>query len=82
MEEKRGKCVTQAEGQLPGRTHPAAIPTEVCPQKSGLRHLGMRTLVPFVSVGLVKCYTQVTRVEQISCRVGVRHLNTIIGQQS
>lgn len=66
-----GKCdgrVAWAEGQLPDCAHPAITAMEVCPQRSGLRHLGMRTLVPFILGSLVKCYTQVTELNRFLVR--------------
>lgn len=65
-----------------GREDPAIIPMESVLQRSGLRHLGMRTLVPFVLGSLVNCYPGVTEFNRFLETWALGCLDVIIGQQS
>lgn len=61
---------------------PCRLRWESVLQRRGLRHLGMRTLVPFVMGSLVNCYTGVTEFKRFLERWALRCLDIIIGQQS
>lgn len=69
---KRDECVTRAEGQLPDERTLLSFPWKSVLQRSGLRHLGMRMLVPFVLGSLVNCYPGVTEFNRFLENMGIR----------
>lgn len=83
-EKEQGEWWMRNSGRRPAARWdpPCCLRGESVLQRSGLRHLGMRTLVPFVLGNLVNCYTGVTEFKRFLERWALRCLDIIIGQQS